>query len=146
MTNSSQITEQKAGTSVSNELTKERNREAAERTLMAWLRTSISLIGFGFGIDQIVQALSQGPLGLRPNLNLAVRIVGISMIALGTFAMLAATKLHTDELAHIESEASYTYRPRWSLGTFVGRLVALIGLVAFLAILIGSLVSLALGI
>jgi len=39
-----------AKTKLTNELAKERNREASDRTLMAWIRTSISLIGFGFAI------------------------------------------------------------------------------------------------
>ncbi|MFN9624229.1 MAG: YidH family protein, partial [Cyanobacteriota bacterium] len=36
---------------LTNELAKERNRDAAERTLMAGIRTSLSLISFGFGVD-----------------------------------------------------------------------------------------------
>ncbi len=42
--------EHQRGTNVSNELAKERTREATDRTLMAWIRTCLSLIGFGFGI------------------------------------------------------------------------------------------------
>jgi uncharacterized membrane protein YidH (DUF202 family) len=37
-------------TDISSELARERTRQAADRTLMAWIRTSLSLIGFGFGI------------------------------------------------------------------------------------------------
>jgi len=36
--------------SLTNELAKERSREASDRTLMAWIRTSISMISFGFAI------------------------------------------------------------------------------------------------
>ncbi len=39
------------------ELAKERNRIAADRTLLAWVRTSISFIGMGFGISQILNFL-----------------------------------------------------------------------------------------
>jgi putative membrane protein len=42
---------------MANELAKERNRAAAERTLMVWIRTSLSLISFGFGIDRIIAAM-----------------------------------------------------------------------------------------
>jgi putative membrane protein len=37
-------------TKMRNELAKERTRESADRTLNAWIRTSASLIGFGFAI------------------------------------------------------------------------------------------------
>lgn len=44
---------------LNNELAKERNRTPAERTLMAWIRTCLSLISFGFGIDRILVAIHQ---------------------------------------------------------------------------------------
>ena len=37
-------------------LARQRNRDAAERTWMAWIRTCLSLIGFG--LDKIVAAIS----------------------------------------------------------------------------------------
>jgi uncharacterized membrane protein YidH (DUF202 family) len=42
--------ENEVKTNLTNELAKERNRAAYDRTLMAWIRTAISLIGFGFAI------------------------------------------------------------------------------------------------
>lgn len=44
---------------LTNELAKQRNRDAAERTLMAWIRTCLSLISFGFGLDKIVGAIDR---------------------------------------------------------------------------------------
>jgi len=35
------------------ELAKERNCIAADRTLLTWVRTSVSFIGMGFGITQL---------------------------------------------------------------------------------------------
>lgn len=43
---------------LTDKLARRRNRDAAERTLMAWIRTCLSLIGFGFGLDKIVAAIS----------------------------------------------------------------------------------------
>ena len=42
-----------------NELAKERNRAAAERTLISWIQNCLTLIGFGFAIDQIFLALER---------------------------------------------------------------------------------------
>ena len=69
------------------ELAKERNRAAEERTLMAWIRTSLSLIGFGFGIDRIVAAIDEA-LGDAVNSVRLTRVLGLSFVALGTFALL----------------------------------------------------------
>jgi uncharacterized membrane protein YidH (DUF202 family) len=53
---------------LTNELARQRNRDAAERTLMAWIRTCLSLISFGFGLDKIVAAIDRasGDQGPRP--------------------------------------------------------------------------------
>lgn len=45
-------------TGPTNELAKERNRAAAERTLAAWMQNCLTLIGFGIAVDQISQALN----------------------------------------------------------------------------------------
>ena len=52
---------------LANELARERNREAAERTLMAWIRTALSLIGFGFGIGKL-DAYSRGQVCIRDSI------------------------------------------------------------------------------
>ena len=43
---------------LANELARERNREAADRTLLAWIRTSLAMISLGFGIERLGQAAS----------------------------------------------------------------------------------------
>jgi putative membrane protein len=45
-------------TGPTNELAKERNRAAAERTMTAWIQNCLTLIGFGIAVDQISQALT----------------------------------------------------------------------------------------
>lgn len=121
-------------TSITNELAKERNRAAAERTLMAWIRTSLSLISFGFGIDQIVTAI-HSTVGDKINPIRLSRILGLSFIALGTFAMVVATLQHRRELRRLQRK-NYFYTPRTSLGFIVGIALVVIGLFAFIGILL----------
>lgn len=76
---------------------RQREHQANERTFLAWLRTSIALIGFGFAIArfgiflrQLNIALTQqeppvNPLSNSENLGLALVIFGISIIALAAW-------------------------------------------------------------
>lgn len=127
------------------ELAKERNRAAAERTLMAWIRTSLSLISFGFGIDSIVSAIRSFQATEAINPVRFSRIFGLAFIALGTYAMIVAASEHRKELSHIQRSADYFYTPRRSLGLTVAIALIGIGIFAFIGILVraftGSLSS-----
>ncbi|MBF2034373.1 MAG: DUF202 domain-containing protein [Leptolyngbyaceae cyanobacterium T60_A2020_046] len=118
---------------IATELAKERNRAAAERTLMAWIRTCLALISFGFGLDRVVAAIAWagnpiGALGLS-------RLLGLSLVALGTYAMLMAVLEHRQELRRIQRN-DYHYRDRRSLGLTVAIALIAIGSVAFLGIVV----------
>lgn len=120
------------------ELAKERNRAAAERTLMAWIRTCLSLIGFGLGIDSVVSAIQNLQADINP-VRLS-RLLGLAFIALGTYAMIAAAIEHHQELRHIQRDRNYLYTPRRSLGLTVALGLIGIGVFAFFGILIQALV------
>src|SRR3954451_5377396 len=75
---------------LANELAKESNREAAERTLMAWIRTALSLIGFGFGIGKLDAYLQRAGLHTRFDLPHSSLIFGASFIVVGILGVLAA--------------------------------------------------------
>ncbi|ACK69649.1 protein of unknown function DUF202 [Gloeothece citriformis PCC 7424] len=117
------------------ELAKERNRAAAERTLMAWIRTCLSLIGFGFGIDSVVSAIRSIDVGQTINPVRFSRILGLAFIALGTYAMIHAAIEHHQELKHIQRDEHYLYIPRRSLGLTVAIALIAIGVFAFMGIL-----------
>ncbi len=55
---------------------------AASRSLMAWVRTALSMIGFGFTIYKFLQGFGDQ---IRPN---AARNAGLFLIGLGTFSVL----------------------------------------------------------
>lgn len=120
------------------ELARERNRAAAERTLMAWIRTSLALIGFGFGIDRIIVAIH----GLYPAESIRPvqlsRILGLAYIALGLYAMVVAAIEHQQELRLIQRQGNYFYRPRRSLGLTVAIAMMGIGLFAMISIVAAS--------
>jgi len=126
--------------SESTELAKARNREAADRTLMAWIRTSLSLIGFGFGIDAVVQTLQKTALGNAPNLALNARIFGLSFIAVALVAVIVAMTQYRLELRLLES-GNYRYKPIFPLGLAVAAALCLVGLFAGVSIVIGMLAS-----
>jgi putative membrane protein len=118
------------------ELARERNRAAAERTLMAWIRTSLALIGFGFGIDRVVAAIH----GLYPAVTIQPihlsRVLGLAYIALGLYAMIVAAIEHQRELHLIQRQGNYFYRPRRSLGLTVAIAMIGIGLFAMISIVV----------
>jgi uncharacterized membrane protein YidH (DUF202 family) len=115
---------------------KESSREAADRTLMAWIRTSLSLIGFGFGIAKYREILfNAGMLKGPPEEFNTTVIFGLSFISLGTFALLAAVIQHWRVLQFIMGrKAEFTgFQP---LAMITAILLLCIGLFAFLAVLV----------
>jgi putative membrane protein len=67
-----------------------RTRLSIERTLMAWVRTSVSLIGFGFTIVQFFERFHSME-GVAPALRpQAPRYLGLALIAAGVIALVVS--------------------------------------------------------
>ncbi len=115
------------------ELSKKRTREAADRTLMAWIRRSLSFIAFGFGIAAIAPILEETAAEYA-------RILGVSFVAVALFAVIVAMVQYRQELKMIEA-SDYRYKPSLPLGIISGIALFLIGLFAVAGIIIEALVG-----
>ena len=122
---------------ITEELAKERNRAAAERTLMAWIRTCLALISFGFGLDKVISAIRSSVEGGAAHAQLSVRLVAMAFVLTGVVAMLAATVQHRKVLRRLRLEA-YTYREEPSIALATSLALSLIGLVALALLVIGA--------
>jgi putative membrane protein len=67
-----------------------RTRLALERTIMAWQRTAVALIGFGFAIVQYLSHLQQTPGARSAYLPEAPRYLGLALISCGVLALLVS--------------------------------------------------------
>jgi putative membrane protein len=123
-----------SATSLTNELARERNREAADRTLLAWIRTSLAMISLGFGIERLGQAAlsldGRGP-GFSTTKTL---LFGGTLIALGMVATAGAMWEHRRMLDAIRRD-DYRYADRPPIARYMGWAVVLVGGAALCAIL-----------
>lgn len=106
----------------------DRTKLAAERTLMAWLRTALSMISFGFTIYKFLQVLQeQSAVAVaRPN---APRNLALGLIGIGTGALVAACIQHVRYVRAL-SVPSHPYKP-WDLSFVVSISIVLLGLLTF---------------
>jgi putative membrane protein len=122
-----------------------RTRLALERTLMAWVRTGVALIGFGFTIVQFFQRFSdmQGVApALRPQ---APRNLGLALMGAGVLALLVSGwqyrkmvhYLWSNEFKPLAGITGKDMQPVVSQSPMLGILivVTLIGMFAFFAVL-----------
>ena len=123
-------------TGATNELAKERNRAAAERTLTSWIQNSLALIGFGIAFDQIFEALQQ----TLPQQNGEIllkfsRVLGLSLIALG-IALLVIAIIQYRVLVKSIQRDNYILISSFPLNIAIGSSVLIFGLAAAIIILL----------
>jgi putative membrane protein len=107
----------------------ENTRLAYERTLMAWIRTSISLISFGFTIYKFFQYVQESqPEQIRHMRS--PRVIGMFMISTGIFTLLLATLEHWHSRKMLREQYAGM---QVSLAAIVAALISTLGLMALIA-------------
>jgi putative membrane protein len=102
---------------------------AAERTMLAWNRTSIGLIAFGFVVERtglLIKALEHK--SSHDSMNAGTFWLGLGFIVLGAFCAAVSSYQYAAVLKTLtRAEFPEGYSPRW--GLVVNMIVALLGLV-----------------
>jgi putative membrane protein len=108
----------------------ERTMLSHERTLMAWVRTSTSLISFGFTIYKFFQYLRDSQTA-APRGLIGPREFALMMITIGIVALALATLGHRRSLTALHAQYGVMVPP--SLATTVSYLVGVFGVLLLLA-------------
>jgi putative membrane protein len=118
-----------------------RTRLALESMLMAWVRTAISLIGFGFAVVEIFNRLAAMP-GVAPALRPEMpRYVGLALIAAGVLGLLISCAQYIWISRYLWSPqfrpiAGLREGPMRTPGLAIAIALTLVGLLAFFAVLL----------
>jgi len=116
---------------------------AAERTLLAWLRTGLTVMAFGFVIARFGLFLQivaiQAPAASHSGQSGVSAIVGIVLVAAGTLMIIAAAAQHRRFIATLPRVDRPQYYAGGALILYSSILLALVGiaLTAYLAVSAG---------
>ena len=112
-----------------------RNRFAAERTFLAWVRTGLAFMGFGFVVARFGMFLRMVATyrPTEPASSTASLYIGTGLVVLGVLVTFLAALEHWRIIRRLDRGFDY-HPPRFPLGLFVAAgLMALgVGMVAYL--------------
>ena len=109
------------------QLALERTYLACERTLQAWIRTSASLITFGFALFKVFDYLNALDPGRVRNRILTARGFGIVMIFAGLAGLILATVQYRQAVERLKPQYAKSPLP---VALLIAALIVLLGLLA----------------
>jgi putative membrane protein len=101
---------------------------AAERTLMAWIRTCLAMISFGFTIGKLEDILASAKVNMGFGRTADISGVAYFLVSLGTLALILAAVQYRFEVAAL---TPYGFKRRPSLALVIAVLLSLLGVFAF---------------
>lgn len=118
-----------------------RTRLAVERTMLAYMRTSVSLIGFGFGIIQIARRVDDSPAITDLRVPDAAWYLGLALILIGVVSAVFAVVEYRWTIRYLWSGgysaiAGLTTEIKTTPLYAMALLLIVIGLFAFVAVLL----------
>jgi putative membrane protein len=128
--------EKEVKTNLANELAKERIRAAYDRTLMDWIRSAISVIGFGFAIAKSYEYIQMDEMektGRFIDQIHAPLWFGMSFIVLGMLCILGGVIQYAEVVKRIQS-AQFTYGEPRPLAKIVALILLIIGIFALITL------------
>lgn len=117
-----------------------RTRLSVEQSLMSWVRTAVSLIGFGFAIVQFFERMEHMPGVIPARVPEAPRYLGLALILCGVLGLLISLWEYNWTLRYLWSEtyapiAGMTAERRQTPIVAIAILLVFIGLFAFVSVL-----------
>jgi putative membrane protein len=103
---------------------------AAERTFLAWIRTGLALMGFGFVVARFglfLEVLRTGRANFQPQTYGLSFWFGTGLIVLGVFVNVASAWNHIRLIHHLQRGGPPAHRPS-TLALAVSVILALLGL------------------
>lgn len=101
---------------------------AADRTLMAWIRTSLSMLSFGFTIYKFLDTVAQQGKLPRPH---SPQAVGLFLATLGTACMVLGTLSYWTTIKDLQTVEKFRLgRPV----LFIGVIISVAGVALFVTI------------
>lgn len=100
---------------------------AAERTLLAWIRTGLSLMGFGFAIARFGLYLREiTPPGKEARFHFSVPF-GVLLVGFGVLSNLLAVRSHAASIERLRRGESM-FEPKLSPAVIIAGTLALVGI------------------
>jgi putative membrane protein len=108
-------------------------RLQVESALLIWVRTSLSLMGFGFVVARFglflreVAGIGAMKITAHPGLAIMNNITGTVMIVAGVVVMIASMHNYRQTLDRLD-QGDLSPPSKWSLGVWLGVFVAILGI------------------